>query len=207
MASAQSYSGPISLGHSKYADPLRRKAALAASASVAAVPTADTAMATKEQIAALKTGHVALDVAHHNADAQLAISQGNVLKEEVAKHAKKISRTVSTTVTNTRRLLELIREALPDANTSTLNDLWDELEQLFAAANEAKEALPAFLEKQRDNMSLYHSSMVNEAIKDTQDELNIQHKKVSDTQKALCICERSTNVIHNIGQHPAQSHS
>ncbi|RII16447.1 hypothetical protein CUC08_Gglean002885 [Alternaria sp. MG1] len=179
MASAQSYSGPISLGHSKYADPLRRKAALAASASVAAVPTADTAMATKEQIAALKTGHVALDVAHHNADAQLAISQGNVLKEEVAKHAKKISRTVSTTVTNTRRLLELIREALPDANTSTLNDLWDELEQLFAAANEAKEALPAFLEKQRDNMSLYHSSMVNEAIKDTQDELNIQHKKVN----------------------------
>lgn len=207
MASAQSYSGPISLGHSKYADPLRRKAALAASASVAAVPTADTAMATKEQIAALKTGHVALDVAHHNADAQLAISQGNVLKEEVAKHAKKFSRTVSTTVTNTRRLLELIREALPDANTSTLNDLWDELEQLFAAANEAKEALPAFLEKQRDNMSLYHSSMVNEAIKDTQDELNIQHKKVSDTQKTLCICERSTNVIHNIGQHPAQSHS
>lgn len=180
---------------------------MAASASVAAVPTADTAMATKEQIAALKTGHVALDVAHHNADAQLAISQGNVLKEEVAKHAKKISRTVSTTVTNTRRLLELIHEALPDANTSTLNDLWDELEQLFAAANEAKEALPAFLEKQRDNMSLYHSSMVNEAIKDTQDELNIQHKKVSDTQKTLCICERSTNVIHNIGQHPAQSHS
>ncbi|CAI9625115.1 hypothetical protein GT037_007437 [Alternaria burnsii] len=179
MASAQSYSGPISLGHSKYADPLRRKAALAASASVAAVPTADTAMATKEQIAALKTGHVALDVAHHNADAQLAISQGNVLKEEVAKHVKKFSRTVSSTVTNTRRLLELIREALPDANTSTLNGLWDELEQLFAAANEAKEALPVFLEKQRDNMSLYHSSMVNEAIKDTQDELNIQHKKVN----------------------------
>jgi hypothetical protein len=27
---------------------------------------------------------------------------------------------------------------------------------------------------------LYHSSMVNEAIKDTQDELNIQHKKVSN---------------------------
>jgi hypothetical protein len=90
-AKDQSYSGPLSLGHPKSADPLRRKAALAASASVAAVPTVDTAMAPKEQIAALTTGHVALDVAHHNADAQLAISQGNVLKEEVAKHAKKIS--------------------------------------------------------------------------------------------------------------------
>jgi hypothetical protein len=205
MASAQSYSGPISLGHSKYADPQRRKAALAASASVAAVPTTNTTMATKEQIAALKTSHVTLNVAQHNADAQLAISQGNVLKEEVAKHSKKFSRTVSTTVTNTRRLLELIREASPDATNPTINDLWDELEQLFAAANEAKEALPTFLEKQRDNMSLYHSSMVNEAIKDTQEELNIQHKKVSDTGHAFRVCEASTDMVHHIGQHPAQS--
>ena len=204
MASTQSYSGPLSLGHSKYADPQRRKAALAASASVAAVVTADTAMATKEQIAALKTGHAALNVAQHNADAQLAISQGNALKEEVAKHAKKISRTVSSTVTNTRRLLELIREASPDATNPTIDDLWDELEQLFAAANEAKEALPEFLEKQRDNMSLYHSSMVNEAIKDTQDELNIQHKKVSDIPSTLRTFEASTNTIYRTGQHPAQ---
>ncbi|KAL1798325.1 hypothetical protein ACET3X_002362 [Alternaria dauci] len=181
MASAQSYSGPVSLGYSMYADPIQRKAALAASASasVAAVPNADTAMATKEQIAALKTGPVALDVAQHNADAQLAIFQGNVLKEEVAKHSKKFSRTVSNTITNTRRLLELIREASPEANNSITTQLWDELEQLFAAASEAKEALPVFLEKQRNNMSLYHSSLVNEAIKDTQDELNIQHKKIN----------------------------
>lgn len=40
-------------------------------------------------------------------------------------------------------------------------------------------ALPTFLEKQKDNMSLYHTSMVNEAFQETQDELNTQHKKVN----------------------------
>jgi hypothetical protein len=199
MASAQPYMGPVSLGHSKYASPHVRKLALAASinpsSSLAAPP--ETAIATKEQIAASGIGlpvaqnaaehhadahsgsHVVSIPAQYNADAQLAISQGNALKDKVAKHASKFTRTISTTVTNTRRLLELIREASPDANP-TVDALWKELEELYAAANEAKDALPAFLEKQRDNMSLYHSSMVNEAIKDTQDELNIQHKKVSN---------------------------
>jgi hypothetical protein len=198
MASTQSYNGPISLGYSKYASPQLGKPALAASitpsSSLPSPPTADTAIATKEQIAASNTGsHVAPNLAQNNADAQLAISQGNALKDQVAKHAKKFSRTVSTTVSNTRRLLELIREASPDATNPTVDALWNELEELFAAANEAKEALPAFLEKQRDNMSLYHSSMVNEAIKDTQEELKIQHKKVSTCRHSSRACEPFTN--------------
>ncbi|KAI4623462.1 hypothetical protein J4E80_003272 [Alternaria sp. BMP 0032] len=203
MASAKPYMGPVSLGYSKYAAPHLKKAALATSinpsASIAAAPpTVDSVIATKEQITTPNTSNsdVALKDAHHNADAdsgahvvlntaqnnpdaQLAISQGNALKEQVAKHAKKFTRTVSTTVTNTRRLLELIRAESPDATNPTVEALWNELEALFAAANDAKEKLPVFLEKQRDNMSLYHSSMVNEAIKDSQDELNTQHKKVN----------------------------
>ena len=40
-------------------------------------------------------------------------------------------------------------------------------------------ALPQFMEQQKDNMSLYHSSVVNEVIRDSQEELNLQHKKVN----------------------------
>jgi DNA repair exonuclease SbcCD ATPase subunit len=169
-------------------------ASITPSSSLPSLPTADTAIATKKQIAASNTSsHVALNLAQNNADAQLAISQGNALKDQVAKHAKKFSTTVSTTVSNTRRLLELVREASPDATNPTVDALWNELEELFAAANEAKEALPVFLEKQRDNMSLYHSSMVNEAIKDTQEELKIQHKKVSTCRHSSRACEPFTN--------------
>lgn len=35
------------------------------------------------------------------------------------------------------------------------------------------------MERQRDHMSLYHSSMMNETIRETQQELNLQHKKVN----------------------------
>jgi chromosome segregation ATPase len=57
--------------------------------------------------------------------------------------------------------------------------MWGELEKLHNAALEAKAALPTFLETQKGNMSLYHTSMVNEAYQDSQEELNAQHKKVN----------------------------
>lgn len=174
MASSQSYSGPTSLGYSRYASPQQKKASLFTS------PKTDNAIATKEQITASSVNPcVALDTAEHNADAQLAIANGNALKDEVDKHGTIFSRTISSSVTSTRRLLELIRESAPDATNATVDKLWNELEELFAAANDAKATLPAFLEKQRNNMSLYHTSMMNETIRDTQDELNTQHKKVN----------------------------
>jgi hypothetical protein len=190
MAPGQ-YQGPTDLASSKYASPSpaqRRAAALAAASAVsspaAAAPNPDNVIATKEQIAAINTAQTALDMAEDNADAQLAIAQGRNTKDEVEKHTAKLSSTISSTLANTHRLLELIRESMPaaDATDSPVDKLWTELEQLFAAASDAKAALPAFLEKQRNNMSLYHNSMMNEAVRDTQEELNISYKKVSEAE-------------------------
>jgi hypothetical protein len=207
MAPGQ-YQGPTLLATSKYATPQQRRAAALAAASASSSPApADNVIATKEQVAAAnKASQLALDAAEHNADAQLAIDLGHDTRDEVEKHTAKLSRTLSSTVANTHRLLELIRESMPDANDSPVDQLWAELEQLFAAANDAKTALPTFLEKQRNNMSLYHNSMVNEVIRDSREELNIAHKKVSGPEALSSSKQYLLTPKHRIGQRPAHSH-
>ncbi|KAH7092214.1 hypothetical protein FB567DRAFT_233977 [Paraphoma chrysanthemicola] len=183
MTPVPAYKGAIALAHSKYASPHVRRiqsAHLPASVSSTNSPV-NTTIATKEQIAATQA-ESAVDMATHNPDAELAVAQGNALKDEVQKHTTKLSRTVSTAMTNTRKLLELIREAVKKDNPSALEDvdhLWVELEQLFEAAKGAKDALPGFLEKQRNNMALYHTSVMNETYLESQEELMMQHKKVN----------------------------
>ncbi|KAF1849490.1 uncharacterized protein K460DRAFT_305703 [Cucurbitaria berberidis CBS 394.84] len=186
MPSDQSpYAGPAALGHSKYASPARRNAALAAFPSADASFTNATLTPTTDNIIATGNSSVALKSANkvpQNADVELAVAQGNTLKDDIDRYAARFSRTVCVAMINTRQLLELIRNSMQKDNATdlkTVEDLWLQLEQLFAAANEAKAALPAFLEKQRNSMSLYHASMMNDTIRETQEELNIQHKKVN----------------------------
>jgi hypothetical protein len=167
------YEGPRALGFSRYASPTARKAQLA---DASAVPTT---IATKEQLAIMEHSIEATPPA-----AELAVEQGAALKKEVDQHTTKVSRAVSSAVENTRQLLNLLREATP--NAEVVDHLWQELEQLFESTNEANTALPEFMEKQRDNMSLYHSSMMHETIRETQQELTLQHKKVN-TQHNLIL--------------------
>ncbi|KAF2822191.1 hypothetical protein CC86DRAFT_331032 [Ophiobolus disseminans] len=180
----QQYTGPTTLAYSRYASPQLKKAQPTVPSAVSSIhntPTKNT-IATKEQIVASRD-ESALDISmSRNSDAELAIASGNALKEEVDKHAAKFSRTVSAAVANTKKILELIREALNKEDESalkTVDALWTELELLFEAAKGAKEALPDFLEKQRNNMALYHGSIMNETYRETQQELNMQHKKVN----------------------------
>ncbi|KAF2867693.1 hypothetical protein BDV95DRAFT_502337 [Massariosphaeria phaeospora] len=177
------YRGPVSLGASKYASPnhaspQRRFAAFPSAASP--VAKSNNAIATKEQIdAAAKVD------SDRNSDAQLAIAQNEALTEAVEKHSAEFSKTVSSAVENTRQLLNLIRESYEregtpnHPNLKIVEKLWAELEVLFEAAKKAKAALPAFLDKQKDNMDLFHDSMLNETIRDSQEELNLQNKKVN----------------------------
>ncbi|KAJ4993250.1 hypothetical protein SVAN01_01225 [Stagonosporopsis vannaccii] len=183
------YEGPKALGFSKYANPVQRDAQLAAasSAPASAPSTSDTTIATKEQIAALDYTHELTTPA-----AELAVEQGIALQKEVQDHTAHLSRAMSCAVTNTRRLLNLLRGSTP--SSEEVDALWQELEKLFEAANNAKAALPEFMEKQRDNMSLYHSSMINETIRETQEELQFQHKKVH-TQHSLILEQQ--DAFHN----------
>jgi hypothetical protein len=186
------YEGPRALAGSKYAvaSPSHKINFAPNYFTLAPVsapkPANNTAIATKEQIAASQENSGdSLAMAPYNADAQLAIAQDKALKEEIVKHSASFGKSVSSAVTNTRRLLELIRESIKkDGDSSAaelkdVDDLWNELERLFEAANTAKAALPAFMGKQKDNMNLYHDSMLNETIRDTQTELDLQHKKVN----------------------------
>jgi chromosome segregation ATPase len=180
----QPYNGPTALAYSKYASPHMHRAQLASLplvvSSANSSPTRTT-IATKEQIAATHHESTA-DMMAQDADAELAFAQGNSLKDEVEKHSAKFARTVSTTMTNTRKLLNLIREALNKYDApalETVEELWAELEQHFDAARQSKDALPSFMEKQRNNMALYHATVVNETYRESQEELNMQHKKVN----------------------------
>lgn len=175
------YVGPRALGLSKYASPAARKDQLAVASTIppTALPNHDTTIATKEQLAVTDAAFETTSPA-----AALAVEQSVALKKEEEQHTAKFSKAVGNAVTNTRQLLSLLREATPGANA--VDHLWRELEHLFEAANEAKLALPRLMEQQRDNMSLYHSSMMNETIRETQQELNLQHKKVN-TQHGLIL--------------------
>jgi chromosome segregation ATPase len=86
-------------------------------------------------------------------------------------------------------LRDSIRKESPasaDTDLKAVNSLWSELEKLYEAAQEAKTALPTFLERQKDNMSLYHNSVVNEGFQETHEELAAQQKKVN-IQHALIL--------------------
>ncbi|ENI09207.1 hypothetical protein COCC4DRAFT_56729 [Bipolaris maydis ATCC 48331] len=166
MTSANSYSGPMALENSKYATPLHKK-----SSSFTSTPFLSPVATPKS------SGTTAIE--QHNSDVQLAIAHGNSLYDEVNQHAAKLSTVISSTIANTRHLLNLIREASPETSSATTEALWSELEKLYTAMNDAKAALPKFLDKQRNNISLYHTAMMNQMIQDTQNELNIQHKKVN----------------------------
>jgi predicted nuclease with TOPRIM domain len=179
----QVYGGPTALTHSKYASSSIRKAQLAtvpaAVSSVNTVPV--NTIATKEQIAASR-GAPASEAETQNLDVQLAVAQGNALKEAVDKHSAKISNTVSSSIVNTRKILQVIRAAVHKEDPTALQSvdhLWVELEQIYEAAQGANSALPDFLEKQRNNMALYHGSVMNETYRDSQAELNLQNKKIN----------------------------
>ena len=147
-------------------------------APAAPVQPASTATATQQQIAATDVARDVKPLA-----AELAVEQAVRLKKDVEDHTASFSKAVSSAVENTRELLRLLRES---TSSSELTDsLWQELEKLFKAANTAKSALPEFMENQRNNMSLYHSSMMAETIQETQAELNLQHKKVNTQHDLL----------------------
>lgn len=184
LMAPQTYGGPTALAYSRYASPPMRKVQpmpFPLAVSSTNITPASNTIATREQISASHDEPI-IDTTTQNPDAQLAVAQGNILKEEVDKHAAKFSTTLSSAVTNTRRLLELIRKVVQKEDASALksvDDLWTELEQLFEAAKGTKNSLPNFLEKQRNNMALYHASVMNETYRESQAELNMQHKKIN----------------------------
>ncbi len=178
------YSGPLALAQSKHASVQQRKTVPAAvcPAIMSPVLSSIETIATKTQVAAT-------DLTLQNAGTQLALLQGNALKQEVEKHAARLTNTISATIMNTRQLLELLRKSMEKENLTDakiIEHLWAELEQLFTAAQETRAAIPTFIEKQRNSTSLYYASMMNETMQENQEELNIQNKKLN-IQSSLII--------------------
>jgi chromosome segregation ATPase len=76
----------------------------------------------------------------------------------------------------------LIREAVAKESSASsldaLNTLWQELEQIYSVLQDAKEALPAFVDKQKENLELFTNVMVTEASQASREQLMAQHKKL-----------------------------
>ncbi|OSS51785.1 hypothetical protein B5807_03350 [Epicoccum nigrum] len=142
------------------------------------IPAFSTTIATKQQIAALDAAEDVKPPA-----AELAVEQAAKLEKDVEDHTAGFSKSVASAVEVTRELLRQLRDST--SSTEVVDSLWQELEQLFEPANAAKTALPQFMEKQRDNISLYHSSMMNQTICETQVELDLQHKKLRTQHNLL----------------------
>lgn len=175
----ENYAGPRGLGTSKYAS--REIYFMPFPSASSHSQASNGTIATKEQIAA-----TAPEMAPQNPGAQLAIAQNEALREEVDQHTAAFTSAVNESVTNTRKVLTLLREEAKkgpvlQATLDRLDALWTEMEKMLAAASEAKDALPAFLTKQSDNMSLFHNAKIAEAMHDNQEEVNLLRKKV-DTQ-------------------------
>ncbi|KAF2014961.1 hypothetical protein BU24DRAFT_451876 [Aaosphaeria arxii CBS 175.79] len=171
MSQNQPYPG-TGLSSSRHApSPLRNEIF---STFPAAVPTRGQALtiAPKEQI-------------EYNPDAQLAIKQNLQLKDAVSGYLEEYNGFVSTMAEATHKLLTLIRESAnsggPTDKTAVeaMDKLWQELKRLFGKVQQVKDIMPNFLEQQKENMSLYHNSMMNENMHDVQEELNMQYKKVN----------------------------
>lgn len=171
------YHGPTALGSSRHAienaGPIT-SASKPYGLSVLVARPENGAVATAEQLAS-------------SADLQLAFAQNEALKKEVDEHAATFTKSVNSAVANTRQLLQLLRENInvkqedeaAKRQLTAVDELGEELERLYKTAQEAKKALPEFLEKQGDNMKLYHNSTLAETIAETQQELALQHKKIA----------------------------
>jgi chromosome segregation ATPase len=170
---------PDSPAQKKAQFPLALRQAVPEEAAPAApIPAFTTTIATQQQIAAQDAAQNVKPPA-----AELAVVQAVKLKKDVEDHTASFSKAMASAVENTRELLRLLRESTP--SSEVVDGLWQELEKLFEAANTAKSALPQFMENQRNSMSLFHSSMMNETIQETQAELNLQHKKVNTQHNLL----------------------
>ena len=109
MAPEEPYRGPVTLGASKYASPQYK-------ARAAALPSAfpphmaplvtngkSNAVVPKEKLVVGTEAKASM-----NADAQLAMAQNENLKQELDKHSAKMTKAVSSAVTNTRQVRRLI---------------------------------------------------------------------------------------------------
>ncbi|KAF2269859.1 hypothetical protein CC78DRAFT_241580 [Lojkania enalia] len=197
MSSA--YRGPRHLLASKYAAP--------SSKTLLSVPpfdeTADNVVIAKDQSAAIKAERP------DNGGIQLAKVQSEILEAGIKQQSSQFERAVNHAVTNTRVLLTMIRGSInkesrtAKADLMAVSKLWNELEQLFEAAKRAQISLPISLEKQKENRHLYHGSMVSGIIKDTQEEADQQHRKISMQRSAIVeqqeLKERASRMVLELG--------
>ncbi|KAF1972501.1 hypothetical protein BU23DRAFT_599585 [Bimuria novae-zelandiae CBS 107.79] len=202
MAPGQPYHGPINMSESRFAAPHTRRQAKSLSASnpdIKSQKDAERTIATREQIdaAAAKAAERA-----QSDGLELAQAQTMAIQEEVAQHTSEVERTISKMNSTIRQNLVLIREAIekecPETAAASLqivDTLWNDLEKLFAAARDAKEATPRFLKKQKQNIGLIVATKVLEVHEDVQQEMNCKDKKFNLMQEQVLGWQQA---IHNV---------
>ncbi|CAI6332411.1 unnamed protein product [Periconia digitata] len=203
MVPHQPFRGSIAMGASKYAPPQRKKehaAFLAASASAISASAISDAASTAGLDMSLTVRQEQPPAATEtklNPGLQVAMEQGMALKQEVDEHTAKLSKSTSTAAA-TRQILMALHDALKSEDPAAaagklqvVETLWFELEKLYTSIQEARSALPGFIEKQNHAASLIIGTVANSAFRGVHDELKVQHQKVDLQHNLLVEQERA----------------
>ncbi|KAF2181913.1 hypothetical protein K469DRAFT_637231 [Zopfia rhizophila CBS 207.26] len=148
-----------------------------------------------------------MDAVQYSGASQLAITQDENMQREVSMHVANFDKSVSSAVTNTRKLLNLIRDSVKkegseaESELATVDHFWAELERLFQLANGAKAALPKFMDRQKENMKLFHNAEMNNMMYAMQGELNVQHNKVN-VENSLILDQRQSFIDYKAKTEP-----
>lgn len=133
---------------------------------------------------------------YENGGTQLALAQGEKLNSMIAKHNTNFEKSLSTSVANMRALIESlhhsIKKSRPDTkDMETTNILREELDSLYLLATGIKEALPKFLDQQKQNYALYHQTALHAGIRQSYAEINMQKEKIELQDSLILNQQRS----------------
>lgn len=181
---------PTSLATSKYAPATSRFA-------VQKEPLATTmshALVTKEQ---LNSSHKVELTICENGGTQLALAQGEKLSGIITEYNTKFEKSLSASIGSLRALIESLRDTVKKTSGSdekgieTINRLREELDRLFLLTTDMKQAVPKFIDQQKQNYVLYYQTALHSSIRQSYAEINMQKEKI-DLQDSLILTQQKS---------------
>ncbi|KAF1962244.1 hypothetical protein CC80DRAFT_487752 [Byssothecium circinans] len=121
---------------------------------------------------------------------QLGLENDIALTKDVKVHVGKLDHSANI-IKNIRSVLSLLCETIKKegpmgaAELDAIQSLWQDLDQLYHTIQGAQAALPALVEKQKDNLDLIVNSLVTESRQDSQAQVNTQHKQLQQQQNVI----------------------
>ena len=152
------------------------------------------ALVTKEQ---LNSSHKVELTICENGGTQLALAQGEKLSGIITEYNTKFEKSLSASIGSLRALIESLRDTVKKTSGSdekgieTINRLREELDRLFLLTTDMKQAVPKFIDQQKQNYVLYYQTALHSSIRQSYAEINMQKEKI-DLQDSLILTQQKS---------------